>query len=229
MIYVQLFEVTNGVFKNQCYLVHNQYEGILIDPAWDYEGINSYIKENGILLKGVLITHGHLDHIDLAEEFSKKNNVPIWSSKGDAINFGLTYSKLQLVYHLQNFKIGTIEITPILTPGHTPGSVCYVIDNHIFSGDTVFIEGVGICSKEGAASLYDSVQFLKIYLPESSLFWPGHSYGQAPGKSLSYLMLYNIYFQFNSKKSFIAFRTRKNQPKLFQWIFSKKKNDSSSL
>jgi hydroxyacylglutathione hydrolase len=228
MIYVQLFEVTNGVFNNQCYLIHNQYEGVLIDPAWDYELINSYIKENGILLKGVLITHGHPDHIDLAEEFSEKNNVPIWISDIDVINFRLTYSKLQLVSHLQSFKIGTIEITPILTPGHTSGSVCYLIDKHVFSGDTVFIEGVGVCSKEGAANLYDSVQFLKNYLPVYSLFWPGHSYGVAPGKSISYLMLYNIYFQFNSKESFIAFRTRENQPKLFQWPFGKKKEDSFS-
>ncbi|MET3022375.1 MBL fold metallo-hydrolase [Flavobacterium hydatis] len=227
MIYVQLFEVTNGVFNNQCYLIHNQYEGILIDPAWNYELINSYIEENGILLKGVLITHGHLDHLDLAEEFSEKNNVPIWMSEIDAINFRLTYPKLQLVTHLQSFKIGTIEITPILTPGHTSGSVCYVIDKHVFSGDTVFIEGVGVCSKEGAANLYDSVQFLKSYLSVDSLFWPGHSYGVAPGKAMSYLMLYNIYFQFNSKKSFVAFRTRKNQPSLFKWPFGKKKADSS--
>ncbi|WP_409416195.1 MBL fold metallo-hydrolase [Flavobacterium sp. PS2] len=228
MIYVQLFEVTNGVFNNQCYLIHNQYEGILIDPAWNYELINSYIEENGILLKGVLITHGHLDHIDLAEEFSEKNNVPIWISDIDAINFRLTYSKLQLVSHLQSFKIGTIEITPIFTPGHTSGSVCYLIDKHVFSGDTVFIEGVGVCSKEGAGNLYDSVQFLKSYLPVYSLFWPGHSYGTAPGKDMSYLMLYNIYFQFNSKKSFVGFRTRKYQPTVFKWPFGKKKTDSSS-
>lgn len=228
MIYVQLFEVTNGVFKNQCYLVHNQYEGVLIDPAWDYELINSYIEENGILLKGVLLTHGHLDHIDLAGKFSKEKNVPVWSSDIDAINFRLTYSKLQLVSHLLNFKIGTIEITPILTPGHTSGSVCYVIDNHVFSGDTVFIEGVGVCSKDSAESLYDSIQFLKNYLPENSLFWPGHSYGEAPGKSVSYLMLYNIYFQFKSKKSFIDFRTRKNQHKLLEWTFNKKMDNTSS-
>ncbi|WP_166923269.1 MBL fold metallo-hydrolase [Flavobacterium poyangense] len=212
MIYVKLFEVTNGIFKNQCYLVHNLYEGILIDPAWDYELINSYLIENGIVLKGVLLTHGHFDHIDLAGKFSEENNVPVWSSNEDAAKFQLEYAKLQFVFHLQKIKIGTFEITPIFTPGHTSGSVCYVIDNNVFCGDTVFIEGVGICSKEGAEFLYDSVQFLKSYLPENSLFWPGHSYGQAPGKSLGYLMLYNIYFQFESRKSFIGFRTRKNQP-----------------
>ncbi|MDX6191616.1 MBL fold metallo-hydrolase [Flavobacterium sp. Fl-318] len=228
MIYVQLFEVTNGVFKNQCYLVHNQYEGVLIDPAWDYELITNYIEENGILLKGVLLTHGHLDHIDLAGKFSKEKNVSVWSSDIDAITFRLTYSKLQSVSHLKSFKIGTIEITPILTPGHTSGSVCYLIDNHVFSGDTVFIEGVGVCSEDGAASLYDSVQFLKNYLPEHSQFWPGHSYGEAPGKSISYLMIYNIYFQFISKKSFIAFRTRKNQHKILEWTFNKKIDDRFS-
>lgn len=215
MIYVKLFEVHNFPVSNQCYLIHNQYDGVLIDPAWDYQLINTYLEENGIQLKGILITHGHFDHINLAEEFSTRKNVSIWMSKIDIISFKLTYEKLQLVNHLKKFRLGSIEITPILTPGHTMGSMCYLIDSHLFSGDTVFIEGVGICSRQNAEALYESIQFLKSYISNTTLFWPGHSYGKLPGKDLEYLMKNNIYFQFSKKEHFINFRTRKNQPKLF--------------
>ncbi len=216
MIYVKIFEVSNRNINNQCYLAHNQYEGLLVDPAWDYDLINLYLLENGISLKGILITHGHYDHTNLANKFSLKYDIPIYLSKEDTNEFQLSYPKLKLIDHLQKFQLGTIEITPILTPGHTLGSVCYLINEHLFSGDTVFIEGVGICSKHNAELLYNSIHFLKEYLPESTRFWPGHSYGHKPGKTLSYLTIYNIYFQFDKKETFIAFRTRKNQPRFQQ-------------
>ncbi|KAA1245843.1 MBL fold metallo-hydrolase [Aquimarina sp. RZ0] len=128
-------------------------------------------------------------------------------------NFSLP--NIKRVYHLKKITIGHFNIVPILTPGHTLGSICYLIEDNLFSGDTVFIEGVGICDLKNVDELYDSIQFLKSYIPRTTLFWPGHSFGEAPGKSLDHLLKNNIYFQFKNKEHFIKFRTRHNQQNYF--------------
>lgn len=214
-VVVKMFKVANFFIKNQCYLIYKDQIGILIDPAWDYDLIDDFLIQHNITLKAVLLTHSHDDHTNLSKKFVKKKNVPVFMSDKeiDISNFNLP--NLKKSHHLKKITIDSFNITPILTPGHTLGSTCYLIDGHLFSGDTVFIEGVGICDYENTDKLYDSVQFLKTYLSETTLFWPGHSFGEPPGKDLNYLMKKNIYFQFENRKHFIDFRTRKNRPNPF--------------
>ncbi|TPN89314.1 MBL fold metallo-hydrolase [Aquimarina algicola] len=209
---VKMFKVENSFFKNQCYLIYNNRTGILIDPAWDYDLINGFIQRERIKIKAVLLTHSHKDHTDLATKFSLCNDIPVYISNVEIESYDIKIPNLRKVFHLKKMVIDGFNIMPILTPGHTLGSTCYLLGENLFSGDTVFIEGVGICNKQNASKLYDSINFLKKYLKENTLFWPGHSFGETPGKDFNYLLRHNIYFNFTSKKDFIAFRTRENKP-----------------
>ncbi len=212
-MYVQTFKVSSLFMQNQCYLIHDLKNGILIDPAWDYTLINNFLTENNITLNGILLTHSHIDHTNLADKFAINHNIPVYIGKKEAEFFQFTCNNLQFVSHLDNINLGSFTIQSMLTPGHTIGSVCFLIENHLFSGDTVFIEGVGGCYDKSSnpENLYYSIQYLKNYLPSTTLFWPGHNYGVEPGKDLSYLMKNNIYFQFDTIDQFVSFRMRKNQ------------------
>ncbi|KAA1244369.1 MBL fold metallo-hydrolase [Aquimarina sp. RZ0] len=215
---VKVFKVENLYIKNQCYLIHNDGIGVLIDPAWDYSLINDYIISNGINLKAVLLTHSHLDHVNLAQKFSEVYDIPVFMSEKEIEDSGFRAQNLNSVSHLGTIE--TIEyftILPILTPGHTLGSTCYLVDNNLFTGDTVFIEGVGICNRDDAYKLYESVQFLKSNVSQDTLIWPGHSFGDSPGKDLQYLLKNNIYFQLENAEHFVDFRTRKNRPNPFMF------------
>lgn len=209
--FVKLFNVTNSIIKNQCYLIYNNEIGVLIDPAWEYSLINDFLETNKITLKAVLLTHAHYDHYNLAEKFSQKYEIPVFMSEIEINNYDLQISNLNKAYHLKKITLMGLEILPILTPGHTIGSMCYLIDHNLFTGDSIFIEGVGICDRQGAYKLFDSVNFLKTNLLLTTLFWPGHSYGETPGKNLEYLLSNNIYFNLNKAKMFVDFRTRKRQ------------------
>ncbi|WP_136667791.1 MBL fold metallo-hydrolase [Flavobacterium sp. H122] len=216
---VKTFRVSNFSIINQCYLIYKNDIGILVDPAWDYNLINNFLVDNQIGLKCILLTHSHQDHTNLAQEFSKKHNVPVFMSAIEIEDYEFDCLNLKAVDHLKEITIATFRIIPILTPGHTSGSVCYLIDKHLFSGDTIFIEGVGICIDKGSDpnQMYDSVQFIKKHIPKKTLFWPGHSFGQSPGKNLDFLLMNNIYFQLDNREHFVNFRMRKNSPNPFKF------------
>jgi hydroxyacylglutathione hydrolase len=210
---VKVFFVSDEKMKNQCYLVYDQQTGILIDPAWNYELINDFLLENNIVLKGVLLTHSHRDHINLAPVFAAEYGVHVYMSAIEIEAYNFSCPNLIPVQHLEALVIGDFVINPLVTPGHTLGSTCYQVGPHCFTGDTIFVEGVGECkSVKDAEVLFDSVQFFKSYFPKNTLIWPGHSFGITAGKDMGYLLSNNLYFQINEKEMFIGFRMRKNRP-----------------
>ncbi len=214
---VETFCVSHQFIKNQCYFFYDDKDnGVLVDPAWNYHLINDFLVFNNIALRAVLLTHAHPDHTDLAQRFAAKYNIPVYMSAAEINDTGFNCTNLTAVEHLQIITAAnSIKITPIITPGHTAGSTCYLVGQHLFCGDTIFMEGVGIC--ENADDMFDSVQLLKSSLPSNTQFWPGHSFGQLPGKDLEFLLKNNIYFQFEKRKHFIDFRMRKNQPSQFMF------------
>lgn len=212
---IKVFKILDSFFKNQCYLAYFNGKGVLIDPAWDFQTINAFLMNNNIVLLGVLLTHSHYDHTNLAKKFAEKYDCPIFMSKVEIECSGFQCINLTPIDHLKTIDFKEFQVIPILTPGHTKGGLCYLIENHLFTGDTFFIEGVGICDEKGANDLFDSVQFIKKYIKLDIKFWPGHSFGKQPGKSLSFLLRNNIYFQLNNRIHFVKFRTRKNVPNSF--------------
>ncbi|MEL7145179.1 MAG: MBL fold metallo-hydrolase [Bacteroidota bacterium] len=208
---VKSFKVSQGTIKNICYLIYQDRQGVLIDPAWDYDLIDQFLAIHGISISAIVLTHAHYDHTNLAARFSEAKKVPVIMSAIEIETSGFELPNMIKVHHMQSIRSGLLNILPIVTPGHTQGSTCYLIGDHLFCGDTIFPEGVGLCGKDQASELYDSVQLIKNILPPSTFVWSGHSYGEAPGKSLSFFKRNNIYFQLN-RQQFISYRNRKNKP-----------------
>lgn len=204
---IQVMLVSKNEFENYSYIIYDSQsrEAFLIDPAWEYSRFCSVIIEKKLKLMGVLLTHSHFDHTNLAKKFNKR----IYISEKEATYYNFSCSNMILLQEGDRIRVGKNLINCHLTPGHTKGGMCYFVNFNLFTGDTLFTEGCGICNTEGgsASELYDSIQRLKL-LPNNTIVWPGHSYGVLPGKSLEEIKKYNIYLHLNKKAHFIEFANR---------------------
>jgi glyoxylase-like metal-dependent hydrolase (beta-lactamase superfamily II) len=218
-ILVYPIKVVRQPFKNYCYLiVHAETnDAILIDPAWEIDKIEAVLKTTQAKLSTILLTHHHYDHVNLADHFAKRYRIPVRIAKEEIDYYHFMCVNLVPIEQSHELMLGNIKVKPLVTPGHTKGAMCYWIDDALFSGDTLFIEGCGICSAKGgdASAMFDSIEYLKSKIPKETLIYPGHSFGQEPGQLFSYLLQNNFYFQFKSKEDFIRFRMRKKQQGLF--------------
>ena len=173
--------------------------------------IEAALTEIRSTLAGVLITHGHPDHIDLATAVAARFQVPIWMSPEEILASGFRAPGLVPI-HTEAWNVGELVVRAIATPGHTPGSVCYLIGDALFTGDTLFAEGCGICADITAAhAMFDSLARLKSILSLDTRVYPGHSYGKPPGRPFAELLRDNIYLHFTARERFAAFRLRKGQ------------------
>ena len=211
---VAVLKMVNKNMINYNYLLvnHVSRDALIVDPAWDFEKIEYSLYTRAAQLKGILITHSHHDHIDLAKPLSEKYNIPIWISKEEVEYSGFDAHNIELFNNNVPWVEASMVIEPIFTPGHTPGCVCFKVGNNLFTGDVLFAEGCGIVPSEDAAfEMYDSLQLIKSSIDGSTKVYPGHSYGKAPGQSFSDVLDNNIYLHFRDKAAFAKFRMRKRQ------------------
>lgn len=151
-----------SICGTNCYILYNEdtMDGIIIDPAAEPEIIDMHITKLGIDVKGILLTHGHFDHIGGADTLKKKYNVSVYAHKDEAditengmLNLSSMFGYADSVKvdvkleHGQTFQMCDWNIQVIHTPGHTKGSCCYLIDDgskvRLFSGDTLFYRSHG--------------------------------------------------------------------------------------
>lgn len=210
---VEVLRVTRGRYVNYNYLIHCPVtkQAVVVDPAWQMDVLARAVAMHELTLAGVLLTHAHHDHTDLADEVGAHYDCPVWMSQSEIDHSGFNATNLQ-GFALKPWQVGNLTIRPIHTPGHTPGSICYLIGDNLFTGDVLFAEGCGLCfDLEGAFAMYESLERLKKTLKPQTKIYPGHSYGKPPGQVLSRVRKDNLYLQFPNKDSFAAFRLRAKQ------------------
>jgi glyoxylase-like metal-dependent hydrolase (beta-lactamase superfamily II) len=155
-----------GFDNNFSYLIIGKNkESILIDPTGELSEIEKEINKNKSKVIALLLTHSHPDHCELTKHFSKNSKI-FFPKNGE-------------VGEKELIESAGIKIELIHTPGHTKDSVVYLIENNLFSGDTIFCKGVGTTAYGGNRNgLETSLNFLAT-LNESITLWPGHNYGGA--------------------------------------------------
>lgn len=189
-----------GMVGTNCYLLCNMdiKECVLIDPADSQDEISRMIDESGCSLKGILLTHGHFDHIMVADAVRDKYGVKVYASCDEKntleqphINLGEAYGlKLSVkadVWHKDGeiLKLAGFDIEALHTPGHTEGGSCYYIREIgvLFSGDTLFCGSVGRTDFPGG-SMSEIVRSIKekvMVLPDDTKVYPGHGEGTSVG------------------------------------------------
>ena len=178
----------SGPLDNNNYLVIDEStnEGVLIDCSEISNKIDSYISNNKINLKYILLTHAHFDHILGVDFFKQKYNPSVLLHKDDKdllnmLNIFIPKAKIPTIdtffdenLHLQ---IGNIDIKIIHTPGHSNGSCCFLIKDNLFSGDTLFYKGYGRTDLPfgNENNLFKSLTKLFL-LPNETKVFPGHGF-----------------------------------------------------
>lgn len=218
---IRQIKVHYAFFKNFSYLITDlaTQETALVDPSWEFKMINPVITGCGLNLTTILLTHSHFDHVNLAKTFVKLYNAKVYISEKEAAFYKF---KCPNLYPLQDndwIRLGETLITCLETPGHSVGGMCYLLPDSLFTGDTVFIEGCGMCNTYGGNpwDMYYSIQRIKEEVDPAVKIFPGHSYGKSPGYPLSHLLSDNIYFKFTSAESFVAHRMRPRQKGLLDF------------
>ena len=213
---------TRNIFiANYSYIILDNAtkEALIIDPAWELKKVTGMLSFLEARLTAIALTHSHHDHVNLVGPLVKQFNSTVYMSGKEIDYYRFGCKNLQAVADMGIIKVGQTEISCMLTPGHTAGGMCYILPDSIFTGDTIFTEGCGICGFGGgsAEQMYHSIQRVKAEVAPNVRVFPGHSYGRAPGHTIEYLREYNIYFQIEDIKKFIDFRMRKNQRNLFKF------------
>ncbi len=206
---------------NYCYLIVDEKNrtAVAIDPAWEASKFEVILAKHQITRISVLLTHHHGDHVDLAKFFALKYQSDVYMHHDEILYYGFECPNLIPITTESSFRIANITITPIFTPGHTIGSICYLIDKHLYTGDTLFIEGCGICTGRGGnpVTMFKSLIRLKEKLVSSHRIYPGHKYHAEPGQDFSYVMKSNIYLHLDNEQHFVNFRMRVGQKGIFNF------------
>ena len=200
-----------GPMDNFIYLVGSKStrEVAIIDPAWDIDALLMHIKEKDLKLTSVLVTHYHPDHIgggmgghsiEGIAELLEKDPVKIFVHKLEAEGVkkvtGVSDIDLNIVESGDHLTVGENDIEFLHTPGHTPGSQCFKINNNLVSGDTLFVQGCGRVDLPGSNSedMFHSLQKLSA-LPNETILYPGHNYSAEPYESMERVKEINTYLR----------------------------------
>jgi glyoxylase-like metal-dependent hydrolase (beta-lactamase superfamily II) len=187
--------------RNFAYLIGDRRSGdcVVVDPAYAAGDLVDTLESDGMRLSGVLVTHHHPDHVGGSmmgfelkglAELLERVSVPVHVNTHEASFVsritGIPLSDLTTHEHGDKVSVGDIDIELLHTPGHTPGSQCFLLDGRLVAGDTLFLEGCGRTDFPGGDSdeIFRSLQKLA-HLPGDPTVFPGHWYSVEPSASLS--------------------------------------------
>lgn len=182
-----------GIIRTNAYVGINEEtkEAFVVDPGEGQEHFLNYFEEEGYALKGILLTHGHFDHIGGVEALVKRYGAAVYAMederallKDPAVNLSnSTRRKMSIEDFVsltdgEEIEVAGIKIKAIATPGHTAGGVCYYVEENgvLFSGDTLFLESIGRSDFPTGSygTLIRSVKEKLLVLPEDTIVYPGH-------------------------------------------------------
>ena len=183
-----------GPMQNFVYLIGDPVarECVVVDPAWEIDRIVEAAQAEGYTITGALVTHTHQDHVGGSleswgmpgripgvEELLEKVRAKVYVHKAEREFLRGFGSDLVKVDNHDTLKVGRLTVELLHTPGHTPGSQCFLVDGRLVSGDTLFIGSCGRTDLPGSdpTEMYYSLTQRLSALPDDTVLLPGHNYG----------------------------------------------------
>lgn len=185
-------------------------DAVIIDPAGDEDKLLALIETERLRIKYILNTHGHADHVLGNSKMKNFLKVPVCMHEADDRFFNDPAVREKSSQELglppsdpadiklkdgDILEVGSLNIEVIHTPGHTPGSVCFLVGKNLFTGDTLFVGAAGRTDLIGGSlnTLIKSIKEKLIVLSKQTVVWPGHDYGESPSSTIGREMEENLY------------------------------------
>ncbi len=178
-----------GSYQTNCYIVRDSRASscAVIDPGYEPDTILNFLKKEGLTLDAILLTHGHFDHVGAVEPLCKATGCRLWMHERDYSQFqnpvnaffypiaNCDFTEVSFCENGEQIHAGGQTFTAIDTPGHTWGSVCFLCEDALFSGDTLFAGSCGRTDLPGgdASVLRQSLEYLSELEADYRVF-PGH-------------------------------------------------------
>ena len=204
-----------GQMANFMYLLGDPVSrrAVIVDPAWDVGSLLDIARQDDFEIVGALITHYHPDHVggDLwgvrvegVTRLLEQVAVPLYVNKHEAhglkVVTGVSDTDLALVDDGDDLTVGSLSIRFLHTPGHTPGSQCFLVGNRLVAGDTLFVQGCGRVDLPGGDpdQMYYSLTQKLAKLPGDTVLYPGHHYGPTETSTIGEELRTNTYLRIGS-------------------------------
>jgi len=204
LIEINIKQIPNGKWKENCYIVNNvKNDALIIDPGGDEKNIVNFIKDKNLNVSAILNTHAHYDHVGAIQKLKDEFSISLFLHSKDEkllktanlyakLFDGIGHIKIPTVDHYfdqiytQDYVAG-FSIKVLFTPGHTWGSVCLLIEDCLFTGDTLLNGIIGRVDLPGGneQTLYKSLKIIS-KLPKHISIYPGHGTSSTIGHELKY-------------------------------------------
>ncbi len=209
-----------GPMANFVYFIGDTetHQAALVDPAWDVDAILGFASKEGYEIDKILITHYHPDHLggsmmgqniqgaaDMLGRIKAKVYVNKAEAEGTKRVAGLSDSDIVMVEAGDVFKVGEIPVKFLHTPGHTPGSQCFLVEGNLISGDTLFVNSCGRVDLPGSdpEAMYHSLNHTLKNLDDATVVYPGHAYSSESRTTIADQKRHNMYMRFPTLDDFL--------------------------
>ncbi len=197
-----------GPMDNFVYLVGDPatHTAAAIDPAWDAAAMVDAARAAGYAITAIWLTHGHYDHTNaVADLLAAVGDVPVYLSRQMPAKWRPAAAILVELDDGDTVSVGDVRFTALHTPGHSPDGLCFLHDNILIAGDTLFIDGCGRCDlpDSDVDAMYESIHGRLMRLPDETVIYPGHDYGPKPFDTLGNQKRTNRFMLASTREAFI--------------------------
>jgi glyoxylase-like metal-dependent hydrolase (beta-lactamase superfamily II) len=199
----KILQIKVGQMANFTYIIADEEtrDAALIDPSWDLDDIFNILKKEGWRAIYVINTHTHFDHVLGNDQVATIAGAKVIQHENSNLEKDIA------VKDGETIQLGNIKIKVMHTPGHSKDSMCLVLDDLVFTGDTLFVGNCGRTDLPGSdpVEMYDSLFNRLARLDDKFTIYPGHDYGATPTSTIGHEKKTNYVLQPRSKQEFLQF------------------------